>query len=179
MKRSLPNIITTARIAGAICLLYADATAGILSPFWIGYLLCGFTDMIDGYLARRFNAESELGIVLDSVADLCFVVCCAWKLFPLFTFDAWIYVWILLILAIKIINQISALMVHGNLLFPHTWANKATGLLVFATIPLFVWFDLISLVIIVSAVATFAAVQEGHYIRTKTGISHMQPADAT
>ena len=33
--------------------------------------------MMDGYLARKLHAESKSGAVLDSVADICFVACCA------------------------------------------------------------------------------------------------------
>ncbi len=29
--------------------------------------------MLDGFLARKLNAESKTGAVLDSVADFCFV----------------------------------------------------------------------------------------------------------
>ena len=38
--------------------------------------------MLDGYLARKLHAESKTGAVLDSVADICFVVCCAIQLIP-------------------------------------------------------------------------------------------------
>ena len=37
--------------------------------------------MADGYLARSMHAESRNGAVLDSVADMCFVVCCVLRPF--------------------------------------------------------------------------------------------------
>ena len=49
--------------------------------------------------------------------------------------------------------------------FPHTWANKLTGFLLFLTVPTMFW-SMIP-ISIVAAIATFAAVQEGHFIRTK------------
>ena len=49
--------------------------------------------------------------------------------------------------------------------FPHTTANKLTGLLLFLTAPTLFW-SIVPMVF-VAAVATFAAVQEGHFIRTR------------
>ena len=39
--------------------------------------------MIDGAIARKVNAESELGSRIDSAADLVFVVCSAILVLPL------------------------------------------------------------------------------------------------
>ncbi len=60
---------------------------------------------------------------------------------------------------------VSALVVYKRLCFPHTLANKLTGLLLFLAVPSMFW-SVIPIAIVV-AIATFAAVQEGHYIRTK------------
>ena len=68
-----------------------------------------------------------------------------------------------MIVIIKIINQISALVVHKHLSFPHTAANKLTGLLLFIAVPMTFWS--IIPIAIVAAIATFAAIQEGHFIR--------------
>ena len=70
-----------------------------------------------------------------------------------------------IIVTIKIINQISALAVCKRFCFLHTVANKLTGLLLFLTVPALFW-SMIP-ISIVAALATFAAVQEGHYIRAK------------
>lgn len=75
----IPNIISALRIPGAICLLFIDPAS---VSFWAIYGLCGISDMLDGYLARKLHAESKTGAVLDSVADLCFVACCAIRLLP-------------------------------------------------------------------------------------------------
>ena len=66
---------------------------------------------------------------------------------------------------IKMVNQISALFVCKRFCFLHTVANKLTGLLLFLTVPALFW-SMIPIAI-VAAMATFAAVQEGHFIRTK------------
>ena len=55
-------------------------------------------------------------------------------------------------------------MVCKRFCFPHTAANKLTGLLLFLAIPLV--FRTIVPITIAAAIATFAALQEGHLIRT-------------
>ena len=158
----IPNIISALRILGAILflLVYPASVA-----FWVIYGLCGISDMLDGYLARILHAESKTGAMLDSVADICFVACCALRLLPVVQIPTWMWIWAGVIAAIKIVNQVSALIVCKRFCFPHTRANKLTGLLLFLAVPTLFWSIIPTA--IVAGVATFAAVQEGHFIRTR------------
>ena len=160
--RHLPNIITALRIAGSIGLLLCNVTG---RSFWTLYAICGISDMIDGWLARKLHVESKTGSVLDSIADLSFVTCCAIKLLPILSIPTWLWIWVGIIVLIKLINQISAWTSIKRFCFPHTIANKLTGLLFFLTVPL-ICKSIIPLTI-VAAIATFAAIQEGFYIRTR------------
>lgn len=123
--------------------------------------------MADGYLARKFGCESKTGALLDSLADLVFVVCCCFKLIPPLAFPKLLWIWGGVIVAIKVINQISALEMYKKCIFPHTIANKVTGGLLFVGVPLTVFLKSIVPMVLIAVVATFAAVQEGHFIRTK------------
>ena len=158
----IPNILSALRFLGAICLLFCSPAG---AAFWVIYGLGGISDMLDGFLARKLHAESKAGAVLDSVADICFVACCAIKLLPVLQIPAWLWTWAGVIVLIKLVNQISALVVHKHLCFPHTGANKLTGLLLFLSVPMTFWS--IIPIAIVAVVATFAAIQEGHLIRTR------------
>jgi CDP-diacylglycerol--glycerol-3-phosphate 3-phosphatidyltransferase len=160
--KHLPNVISILRIAGSTSLLFCDVKGW---PFWTLYALCGLSDILDGWLARKLHAESRTGAVLDSVADIIFVACCAVRLLQEFEIPVWLWIWAGVIVFIKILNQVSALVVLKRFCFPHTWANKLTGFLLFLTMPTIFW-SMIP-VSIVAALATFAAVQEGHFIRTK------------
>lgn len=120
--------------------------------------------MLDGFLARKLHAESKTGAILDSVADIGFVACCAIRLIPVVPIPAWLWIWAGGIVAIKIVNQVSALIVCKGFCFPHTKANKLTGLLLFLAVPTV--FRSVVPIALVAGVATFAAVQEGHFIRT-------------
>ena len=166
--KHLPNIITALRFLGAICLLFLDVGS---VGFWAIYFACGISDMADGYLARRLKCETKTGALLDSIADIGFVACCCYKLIPLLAFPKWLWIWGETIVAIKVVNQISALVMYKSFQFPHTIANKVTGILLFVGTPLTVFLESTVPMIIIAVVATFAAVQEGHFIRTERHIS--------
>ena len=80
MTKSIANIITFCRIIGSILLLlFPTFSVG----FYIVYSLCGFSDMIDGAIARKTRAVSSFGSKLDTVADAVFMAVCAVKLLPI------------------------------------------------------------------------------------------------
>ena len=161
--KHLPNAISALRILGAVCLLFFGVES---CAFWVIYFICGLSDMADGYLARKFGCESKTGALLDSLADLVFVVCCCFTLIPALAFPKWLWILGGVIVATKIINQISALVMYKKCIFPHTIANKVTGVLLFVGVPLTVFLESIVPIVVIAVVATFAAVQEGHFIRT-------------
>ena len=163
--RHLPNIITALRIAGSIGLLLCNVTR---RSFWSLYAICGISDMIDGWLARKLHVESKTGSVLDSIADLSFVACCAIKLLPILSIPSWLWIWAGFIVIIKIVNLISSLIIFKKFYLPHTIANKLTGFLLFLTVPTISW--CIIPIAIAAIIATFAAIQEGYYIGTRREI---------
>ena len=157
-KRSkMANIITTIRIICSIALIFCPA----LSPlFYAFYVTAGLTDMIDGAVARKTNTVSEFGAKL---------AVCLIKLIPILDLELWVYIWIAVIALIKVINIVSGLVIRKKFVTVHTVMNKATGTLLFV-LPMTLGFvDLKVSAPVVCAVATFAAVQEGHYIRNGIG----------
>ena len=161
--KHLPNVISVLRFLGAVCVLFFGVES---CAFWVIYFVCGLSDMVDGYLARKLGCESKTGAMLDSMADLVFVVCCCFKLIPALAFPKWLWIWAGAIVAIKVINQISVLVMYKKCFFPHTIANKVTGVLLFVGVPLTFFLGSIIPVIVIAVFATFAAVQEGHFIRS-------------
>lgn len=160
--KSAANIITSSRIVLSLVLLLLKVPS---IPFCIIYSVCGLTDMLDGFVARKTHSQSEFGAKLDSISDLVFVAVCLIKLLPVLEFKTWIWIWIALIFAVKIFNVILGYAVEKKLVMLHTVANKITGLLLFL-LPLFIGTEIINIAaILVCAVATFAAVQEGYLIK--------------
>lgn len=68
---TLPNVLTLARIAGVpllVASLYLDQPAAAYASTAV-FAAASVTDYFDGYLARKLNQPSELGRVLDPIAD--------------------------------------------------------------------------------------------------------------
>ena len=162
--KHIPNFITVLRFLGALGLFFSDVGS---VAFWVIYFVCGLSDIADGFLARKLHCESKTGALLDSLADLAFVVGCCIKLIPVLALPHWLWFWGAAIVVIKVINQISAIVMYKRFLFPHTIANKAAGLLLFVGVPLTLFLESVVPMVIIAVVATFAAVQEGHFIRTR------------
>lgn len=67
-RRDIPNALCVLRIALVPFLLWCIVTRQFaLATLLFGF--AGFTDILDGYLARRFEWHSSLGAVLDPIAD--------------------------------------------------------------------------------------------------------------
>ena len=163
--KHLPNSLSSLRMVGAVVLLLCDVVG---TTFWSLYALCGISDIADGWLARKLKCATRTGALLDSVADICFVACCAWALLPILELPQWLWLWAGVIVVIKVVNQLSALVRYGRCCFPHTTANKWAGFLLFIAAPMTFWS--IIPITIVASVATFAAIQEGHFIRTRNNM---------
>ena len=160
----MANTITFFRIAASIVLL----SCPVFSPaFYAFYIAAGLSDMLDGFVARKTDSVSKLGARLDTMADFVFVVVCLIKLLPVLRIPAWLYIWIGIIALIKVVNIISGFVVQRGFVAVHSVMNKATGVLLFLLPLTILVFPLKYSVIVVCAVATFAAIQEGHFIRTE------------
>ena len=165
MKLHIPNIITLSRIPMAVALPFVQSSPAI---FWNLYLLCGLSDILDGAVARLTGTVSRLGERLDTLADIVFVAVWMVLFIPAINFGRWLWIWTGIIAFIKVVNVISGLAMKKGFVAKHTPANKATGILLFL-LPMIVLWEVIKVpyIILVSLLATFAAVQEGHLIRTE------------
>ncbi len=163
----MANIITIVRILCSIAILFCPVFS---VAFYALYITAGLTDMIDGWVASKTNTISEFGAKLDTVADFVFVVVCLVKLLPIMDMPTWLYVWIGVIAFIKIINIISGYVVQKQFVAIHSVMNKVTGVLLFVLPLTLTFIDLRYSAMVVCLVATFAAIQEGHFIRTKRQI---------
>ena len=161
MTRHIANILTSCRILGSILLLFFPVFS---SAFYITYLLCGFSDMIDGTIARKANSVSDFGAKIDTVADLVFVVVSLIKLLPTIHIPQWLWIWGGVIAIIKIGNIFIGFISKKALISLHTIMNKLTGLLLFL-LPLTISFiEPQYSAIVVCSIATFSAIQEGVYV---------------
>jgi cardiolipin synthase len=65
---NLPNLITMGRILAVPFMIWAIASGQYMIAFLL-FLVAGVSDAIDGYLAKHFGMQSQLGAFLDPLAD--------------------------------------------------------------------------------------------------------------
>lgn len=162
------NIITLSRIPFSVLLLAFKPNS---YSFIALYLLCGITDVLDGFIARKLHTESKNGAILDSIADLIFAVIYVVKILPLLSIPCWIRIWTAIIAVIKTTGIALASKKAKKLSIEHSFGNKLTGILLFV-LPLSV--NIIDVKYSASVVCTVAAITAiGETIRTtKTRVNN-------
>lgn len=131
-RRNIPNLLSLARLAGTP-VLYLLVHREPVGWFVAGYALIGFTDFLDGYLARAWNLTSAFGSKLDSVADVVFYLSTAYfavALFPQYVLPNRAYIAACVVLLV--VQVVASRLLVGRVLTPHTHLSRAAGLLAVA-----------------------------------------------
>ena len=161
MKKYIANIITGSRVAFSFPLLFIPLSSAL---FYILYLFCGLTDMIDGAIARKTGAVSQFGARLDTVADFVFMFVCSIKILPLMHIPVWLWVWITLIALTKIFSIAFVFIRKKKLISIHSVLNKTTGFALFLLPLSLIFVETTYSVVTVCVIATIAVMQEVYYI---------------
>ena len=167
MRGKIADVLTSIRIVVSGALLFCPVFS---SAFYALYLVGGLSDMSDGIIARKTNTVSEFGSKFDSAADFVFVTVCLIKILPAMDIPTWLYIWTAVITLIKFINIISGYVVQKKFVTAHTAMNKVTGAVLFMLPLTLTIVPLKYTGILICIIATFAAVQEGHFMRAGQGI---------
>ena len=161
MINNVANILTSFRILGSILLLLFPVFS---KAFYSIYLFCGFTDMIDGAIARKTESVSEFGARLDTIADFVFMTVALIKIVPPSSYSPMDVDWIIIVALIKVGAVVAVFIRKKKLLSIHSVLNKATGFALFL-LPLTLTFAPTTYsVAAVSVLATVAVVQEVHFV---------------
>lgn len=153
----IADVITCSRMLFSLILLAFRLPS---APFAALYLLCGITDVLDGFAARKLHAESERGAKLDSAADLLFAVAYVVRVLPWLSVPVWIRVWTAVIAAAKAAGVLIAGRKTHGFRIEHSLGNKLTGLLLFL-LPLSVRFvDVRFGAALICIAATMTAIHE-------------------
>jgi CDP-diacylglycerol---glycerol-3-phosphate 3-phosphatidyltransferase len=156
--RILPNLLSVSRILLSV----------VMIPFWhtpiplLGvFLACGATDLLDGWIARRFHAETRLGAVLDSLADFVFF----WTLVAYFVVVQTDVLraqlgWVAAVIAVRLLALAVCGIRNRTVYSLHTWANKLSGVLIFLCVCALLLIRIDSLLPFVFAFVLLAAIEE-------------------
>lgn len=124
MKKHIANIISLSRVAGAIVLFCCNEISNL---FLAIYVFCGFTDLIDGPIARKTGSSSALGASLDTIGDVMTYLALTKILIARKWVPSWILVWII---SAGVLFGVCALISKHRfkkLYLPHTYIGKLFG----------------------------------------------------
>jgi len=137
--RYLPNVISSLRLAAVPVLVWL-ALLGYRSEFAWLLVIAGTTDILDGWLARRFNWVSRAGALLDSIADVLLVLVTlfgVWMLHRYVVIDYPAVLWS--VFSIWFLVHLVALIRYGRLASFHTWFSRL-GLAMFGVFAIILFF---------------------------------------
>jgi len=126
--KSIANYISLVRIFLVLTLIFIRPLS---IEFYVIYLLCGISDMLDGYIARKLGIESKFGEKLDSIADLIMVVVLVIILYPIIDIHILVSYCTLGIAMIRISSMIIVFIKYKTFGILHTIGNKITGFMLF------------------------------------------------
>ena len=154
---NLANYISISRIVLSVLILFTELSSAL---FFVIFILCGVSDFLDGYIARKYGLNSDLGANLDSLADVIFFSCFLIVLFSQLKISYLISLWIICIVSIKIVSFVIGYAKFHKLPLIHTFLDKITGalLILFPFVLLFTSSDWI--LVILCSIATSAALEE-------------------
>lgn len=155
--KSIANGLTIMRmlLAFTLALIKPFSTA-----FLIIYLICGLSDVFDGYIARKTGTASKLGDNLDSVSDLIMYVVLIIVLYPVINPTIQIVVWIVVIILIRAVSVIVVFLKYKTFEILHTYGNKMSGFMLFIFPLLFAFVRSNVPIYIVCVTASISAIEE-------------------
>lgn len=153
----IPNFITGIRILGTFFLLLTEPFS---KSFCIIYVVCGMSDVFDGYIARKIKATSKTGQAIDSRADIIFIVVVLLLMIPIIKVPFWALCWIVAIAIIRIISLLVGFIKYNSFSSLHTYANKVTGVILFCFPIIHMSFGLLITICSICSIASISAIEE-------------------
>lgn len=154
---NLSNLISGLRILLSVLLLVTEPLSAL---FFVVFILCGVSDVLDGYVARNFGLESDFGAKLDSLADIIFVFCFLISILPLLNLSYLMILWIICIVLIKIFSIIFGFIKFGEFSLIHTYLNKITGVFLMLLPFLLLIISSDEILVLLCFIATVASMEE-------------------
>lgn len=167
---NIANILTAIRfvlIPTFVLAYFSNIENSFIISIYI-FLISGVTDVLDGYIARKFNMITRLGTVLDPLADKLMTMTVLFCL----SYDNIIPMWVFVILLLKELTMIAggAALWKSHMVIPSKFYGKAATVLFYASIGLMAVDRQIGIYIIYAAII-MAFVAFGYYLKKYISIS--------
>lgn len=134
--KHVPNLLTLLRlfmIPIYLMVFYMDTPNALQYALYI-FIAASFTDVLDGYLARKYNVVSKFGIVADPFADKMMQVAVLYTLYDSGYLEVWFF-WIILVKEVlQILLGVWMVSLKPRIIVPGNIFGKATTVLIFLTI---------------------------------------------
>lgn len=173
-KEYIPNLLSVFRILLIPLFVYLFMYDGYHGMLWGGavFLLAGVTDVVDGFLARRYNWITDVGKLLDPLADklmqIAAIICLYLReLIP---------VWLILTIIAKellMIGGATLILKRGKIYVHSDWYGKLGTTVFYAVVVIIILIDnrypnvsnLLSILLLLLTLFTFVM----YYIKTYRG----------
>ena len=156
MIRAVPNILSATRLLLSFSLYFLEPLS---AAYLLSYAVCFATDPLDGFIARRYDACTRYGHLLDSLGDVSLAVAVLVMLVPFLHWDPWEVVLIATIVAVRIAAFIIGSVRFGRPAFIHSYLNKVAGVAFFLSPFLIVLIGLSATVAIAGIVCVSASLE--------------------
>jgi CDP-diacylglycerol--glycerol-3-phosphate 3-phosphatidyltransferase len=155
--KSIPNFISISRIIFSLILIFVRPLSIV---FYTIYIICGLSDIMDGFIARKTGTASSLGAKLDSISDLIMTCVLLLVLYPIINPTTKVLLWVILIGIIRIASMTVALKKYKTFAVLHTYGNNLTGIVLFIFPLLLTYIHVTVLINIICVVASISAIEE-------------------
>jgi len=132
--KNIPNSLSLLRIVLTVLLVLINNNWLL---FFAIYLICGLSDVLDGYIARRYGCETYAGARLDTLADFIFFVISLTGMirsYGLIIPDS-IIIWGFVVVVIRLLNFCLTKKKFNQFGMLHTVGNKLSGVIIFFACP--------------------------------------------
>jgi cardiolipin synthase (CMP-forming) len=165
---NIPNILTVFRLILIPVFIFIFFSSSTNSFYYsvIIFLLAGFTDFLDGYLARKYKLITKVGTVLDPLADKLMLI----TVLTCLVIKLYIPVWVVLIVSAKELFMIlcGILLYKKGTIIPSSIFGKASTIFFYVSILILTFNEAVGLYLLyISVASTLIALVNYFIVYTK------------
>jgi len=128
--RAVPNILSAVRLLLSFALYFVEPLSAM---YLFTYAVCAATDPLDGFIARRYDARSRYGHLMDSLGDVSLAAAVLVTLVSFLDWEPWEMILIVAVAAIRVAAFAIGSVRFGRPAFVHSHLNKAAGAVFFVS----------------------------------------------
>lgn len=155
--KAIPNCISISRMIFSLSMIFVKPLS---LAFYAIYIICGLSDIMDGFIARKTGTSSKLGEKLDTMADMIMAGVLLVMFYPIINPKIEIVIWIILIGIIRLASMIIVSKKYKTFAMLHSYGNKITGIVLYIFPIVIPYIHTTVLMYISCVVASISAIEE-------------------